>query len=55
MYNGCPGPISKATSCSQAGAFTPWPNHVLIDVGNNNKLLAKIAGITPAMFTFNGK
>ena len=27
IYSGCPGPIKIATSCNQAGALAPDPNH----------------------------
>ena len=54
MYRGCPGPMSSARSCSQLMP-SPWPNHWPSDAGNSKMLLAKMAGITPAMLIFKGR
>ena len=52
-YKGCPGLKAKDTSCSHS-IPSLCPNQELIDAGKRTILLAKIAGITPDMFTFNG-
>ena len=31
-----------------------WPNQVAIDAGASSRLEAKMAGMTPAMFTLSG-
>ncbi|MNN31069.1 hypothetical protein D3C81_1447400 [compost metagenome] len=54
MFNGCPGAMACATSCIQPMP-SPWPNQAPREAGNSRMLLAKIAGITPAMFTFSGR
>ena len=43
-YRGWPGPKARAISCNHSKP-SPWPNHVEAEAGNNNILLAKIAGI----------
>ncbi len=57
MYNGVPG-ISASEmrlSHSPATESEPLPTHCVIDAGNSRIELAKIAGITPAIFTFSGR
>ena len=54
MYKGCPGFKANEKLCKKLkDSFSP--NHVDKDAGNNRKVLANIAGITPAIFTLKGK
>ena len=54
MYNGWPGLSAREKLCRKlSDSFSP--NHVDREAGNNKKVLAKIAGITPAIFTLNVK
>ena len=52
MYSGCPGFKASVRDCKNPD---PSPNHCVRDCGNNKKVLAKIAGITPTMFTLKGR
>ena len=53
-YKGWPGFIANEKLCKKLkDSFSP--NQVDKEAGNNKKVLAKIAGITPAIFTLNGK
>src|SRR5690606_39440584 len=54
MFNGCPV-SSERVICSSHSMPSPWPNQVPSDAGNSRILLAKIAGITPAMLTLRGR
>ena len=54
MYKGWPGFNAREIVCKNP-KDSAWPNHVESDAGNNRNVLAKIAGITPAIFTLNGK
>ncbi len=53
-YNGWPGLSARVSDCKNPDG-SPWPNHWVNDWGNNKKVLANIAGITPAIFTLKGK
>ena len=54
MYKGCPGFRAREIVCKKPNDSASQ-NHVDSEAGNNKKVLAKIAGITPAIFTLNGK
>ncbi len=54
MCSGSPGPSALATFCSQVAELA-WPDHMARVVGNARMLEAKMAGITPAMFSFSGR
>ena len=54
MYNGWPG-LSAREKLWRKLSDSFSPNHVEREAGNNKKVLAKIAGITPAIFTLKGK
>ena len=54
MYKGCPGFKYRANSCKPPKPSI-FPNQEDRVAGNNKKVLANIAGITPDIFNFNGK
>ena len=54
IYKGCPGLIANAKVLKKLNdSFLP--NHSDSEAGKSKKVLAKIAGITPAIFTLNGR
>ena len=54
IYKGCPGFKANEIDCKNPrDSFCQ--SHVESDAGNNKNVLAKIAGITPAILTLNGK
>ena len=54
MYRGCPGLSANEIVCRNP-KDSACPNHVESEAGNNKKVLAKIAGITPAILTLKGR
>ena len=54
MYKGWPGLRAKEIVCKNP-KDSACPNQVESEAGNNKNVLAKIAGITPAILTLNGK
>ena len=54
MYKGCPGLSANEIVCKKP-KDSACPNHVESEAGNSKKVLAKIAGITPAILTLKGK
>ncbi len=54
-YNGWPGDRAVVTCRSQDRAPSPLPAQLASVDGNSRMLDAKIAGITPAMFSFSGR
>ena len=54
IYKGWPGLRAKEIVCKNP-KDSACPNQVESEAGNNKNVLAKIAGITPAILTLNGK
>ena len=54
MYKGCPGLRANEIVCKKP-KDSACPNHVESEAGKSKKVLAKIAGITPAILTLKGK
>ena len=54
IYNGCPGFNANEKLCKNP-SDSLCPNHVYNDAGKSKKVLAKIAGITPAILTLKGR
>ena len=54
MYSGWPGFRYSENSCSPPSPST-LPNQDDKDAGNNRNVLAKIAGITPDIFSLSGR